>query len=200
MKLELSFFLLFVVISFNVKAQDKADNTSLEKGQWNYGLTVSPQMLFIGGLDMGGYINYEYSLPNNSTSFIVGTDIRNKWVQANISNSGLDTKSLKTHYSVNVITYGGVGYSVYSKNKQKRNSLYITGTPYFFSFKESVSTSHIENTVKENSLNFNAGILWTNSKTTKKGRITNTQFYIPILGGHLLDELRVMNFKIGFSI
>ncbi len=197
---KISFLLLFILSILKLNAQQKPDSVLLKSTQWNYGLTISPQMLFVGGLDLGVYANVEHQLSANPVSFMLGMDIRNKWYQADVSNSGLDTRSLRTNYSVNVIAYGGVGYAFNSKKKQERNSFYLMGTPYFFTFKETVNAAYIQNTSKSSSLNFNAGLLWSNSTVTKKGKIINVQFYIPILAKNLLDELRIMNIKFGLTL
>ncbi len=179
----------------NVNAQ--TDSIQFKKYQLNTGLTISPQMLFIGALDIGLYANVESHPFNNPIAVLAGLDIRNKFVQLDID--GLYTKNLKTHYSANFIGSFGLGYSFISK-KRRRNSFYITGTPYYFTFKESVKTNFIDRTSSSNSFNFNLGITWTNTKKTKRGKEIQTQFYFPFYGSHFLDEIRIMNFKIGITI
>lgn len=156
-------------------------------------------MLFLGALDAGAFSNIEYRPFGNSFTTLVGVDIRNKWLHLNVSSSGLDTRSLRSIYSIHVLTYAGLGYTLPSKSKEI-NSFYLTATPYFFTFKDKVETPFINNTAGNSSFNFNAGLTWTNSKVTKNGRRINTQFYLPIFGSHFLDELRTMSFRVGISI
>ncbi len=197
---QVSIILIFILSATLSAAQEKSDSVVLKNTQWSYGLTISPQMLFVGGLDLGVYTSVEHQLSPKPVSFILGLDIRNKWFQTNVSNSGLDTRSLKTNYSINVIGYGGVGYTFRSKNKHELNSFYLTGTPYIFTFKETVNTAYIQNTSKNSSLNFHVVLLWSNSTVTKKGKIFNTQFYIPLIAKSFSDELRIMNIKFGLTI
>jgi len=186
------------IICANVNAQEQKVD-SLPKYTWNNGISISPQMLFVGAWDIGVYSNLEYRPFGNSFTTLVGVDVRNKWLQLNVSNSGLDTRSLRSIYSINILTYTGLGFTLPTKKKET-NSIYLTATPYFFTFKDKVETPFINNTVSNSSFNFNAGLTWISTKITKKGRRINTQFYIPLLGSHFLDELRTMSLKIGISI
>ena len=190
--------LLATLIPSQVQAQSER-SSDYPRLQWNNGLTVSPQMLFVGALDVGVFSNVEIHPFGNPVALLGGVDLRNKILQLDMSNSGLDTKSLKTHYSANLIAYAGAGYSFLSK-KGELNSFYLTAAPYFFAFKETVDTPYINNTTKNSSLNFNAGLTWTSSKKTKRGRTLSTQLYFPLVGKHILDELRIMNLKVGLSI
>lgn len=194
--------LIIIVCSItviNLNAQEQQVDSLSKKYFWNNGISLSPQMLFVGALDVGVYSNFEYHPFGNSLATLVGIDIRNKWLQLNISNSGLDTKSIRSIYSINILTYAGIGFTLPTKKKET-NSFYLTANPYLFMFKEKVETPFINNTVGNNSFNFNTGLTWTNNRVTKKGKRINTQFYIPIFGGHFLDELRTASLRIGISI
>lgn len=193
------FYVLFLVTIGSLSAQSIGKDSQTNKLHWNHGFTLSPQMLFVGGLDLGVFSNIEYKPFSNAISTLVGVDIRNKWIQLDLSNSGLDTRSMKSHYNLHLLTYAGLGVTLPTQKKEK-NSLYITITPYLFAFKESAETDFINNTVNHRSINLNAGITWINSKRTKKGRTLTSQFYLPIIGTHFLDELRTMNLKVGLSI
>ncbi|MEM1220729.1 MAG: hypothetical protein AAGH79_17545 [Bacteroidota bacterium] len=165
--------------------------------QWNAGITVSPQMLFVGALDLGAFLNIETSPVDNPFTILAGIDLRNKWVQLPLNNQGLDTRSIQSNFGVHLISYAGLGYSLL--RAKNRNSFYLTATPYYFGFKETVNTPFLNNAVERGSVSFNAGITWTNTEVTKKGRVRTTQFYLPLAGSHILDELRVMNLKFGWT-
>lgn len=179
-------------------AQTQADSAS-SNVSWNAGLAISPQILFVGGLDLGAFTNLEYRPFGNAFTTLVGAEVRNKWLHLNVSNSGLATRSLSTAYSISAQTHFGLGYTLPTKQEEV-NAFYLTATPYLFSFKETAETAFINNTAGNTSLNFNVGITWSNTKTTKSGRTMNFQFYLPILGSAFLDELRTMSFRIGLSL
>ena len=102
-------------------------NLNYPEFQWNAGLTISPQMLFEGGLDLGGFLNIETSPIDNPFTIFAGIDLRNKWVQLPLSNQGLDTRSIQSNFGVHLISYAGLGYSLV--RAKKRNTFYLTATP-----------------------------------------------------------------------
>jgi hypothetical protein len=192
-----SIILLFVTLPSKLKAQ--SDSLQNQKIALNAGLTLGPQMLFLGALDAGLFCNLEANPFNKRLAFAAGFDLRNKWFHIPAGNEGFDTHSLKSSYNIIGISYLGIGASFYSKSGEK-NSFYITGTPYLFAYKESVNADYLSNTVQRNIFGFNAGITWASSKINKHGRQITTQFYIPILSRHFLDDMRYMNLKLGIQL
>lgn len=180
-------------------AQTQQADSATNNLSWNVGLALSPQILFVGGVDLGLFTNLEYRPFGNAFTTLIGAEIRNKWLHLNVSNSGLDTRSLSTAYSISANTHFGIGCTLPTK-KEEINAFYLTATPYLFSFRETVETAYINNTASNSSYNVNVGITWSNTKTTKSGRTMNFQFYLPMLGSAFLDELRTMSFRIGLSL
>jgi hypothetical protein len=193
----ISAILLLVIFPAELEAQP--DSLQNQKIALSAGITLGPQMLFIGGLDVGIFCNLEANPFNKRLAFLAGADLRNKWFHIPLGNEGLDTHSLKSTYNIIGMSYLGAGVSFYSKSGEK-NSLYLTGTPYMFAYKESVNADYLTNTVQRTVLGFNAGITWSSTKINKNGRQITTQFYVPVFSRHFLDDMRYMNLKIGIPL
>ena len=193
----ISAILLLVILPAELEAQP--DSLQNQKIALNAGITLGPQMLFIGALDAGIFCNLEANPFNKRLAFLAGADLRNKWFHIPLGNEGLDTHSLKSTYNIIGMGYLGAGISFYSKSGEK-NSLYFTGTPYMFAYKESVNADYLANTVQRTVFGFNAGITWSSTKINKNGRQITTQFYVPVFTRHFLDDMRYMNLKIGIQL
>lgn len=193
----LSAILLLVILPGKLKAQP--DSLQNQKIALTAGITLGPQMLFIGALDAGLFCNLEANPINKRLAFMAGVDLRNKWFHIPVGNEGLDTHSLKSSYNLIGMSYLGIGASFYSKSGEK-NSFYLTGTPYLFAYKESVAADYLNNTVQRSLFGFNAGLTWSSTKINKRERQITTQFYIPVFSRHFLDEMRYMNLKIGIQL
>jgi hypothetical protein len=191
-------FIVIILSGLFNCALAQIDSLKLSNYSINVGGSIGPQMAFLAALDMGAYSNIELQPLNNSLSIIGGVELRNRWFTIDIGqNAG--TKGLKTHYSLVGSGYAGVGLSFISKTKKEKNSFYLTANPYIFSYKESIINEYFDNTTPRKTRGFNSGITWSNTTISEKGRKIVTQFYLPIFGGHPLDEMRYMSLRFGIG-
>ena len=191
------FLLLLLLWQYNIFAQ--SDSLQNELFQLNAGLSINPQQLFIGSLDMGVGASIESQPANNYLSVLVAADFRNRWFTVPIAeNAG--TKGLKTHYALTGLGSAGIGICFFDKTFRKKNAFYFIVAPRFYLYKETVDNEYFENTVSRNTTGVNYGLTWSNTVISKKGKRIHTQFYLPLFGGHFLDEMKYMNLRIGLQL
>lgn len=177
------------------------DSTSADRFSVFAGFSFSPQFVFLGSLDAGPCISLEYRpFKQNNISFYAGFEARNKWFHLPIQTVGFNGKGLRSFYSINLLMPIGAGYTFVNKKKQSLNSFYAVASPVFFAYNERVTTPYFTNRVSREAAFFIYGLCWSSSKTTKKGRLFNTQFYIPVFSRHPLENLRNMTIKFSWSI
>ncbi len=190
-------FLLLLLWHCNIYAQN--DSLQHEHLQISAGLSINPQQLFIGSLDMGVGASIESQPANNYLSVLLAMDLRNRWFTVPIAeNAG--TKGLKTHYALSGLGSAGIGICFFDKTFRKKNAFYFTAAPRFYLYKETVDNEYFTNTVARNTTGVNYGLTWSNTVISKNGRKIHTQFYLPLFGGHFLDEMKYMNLRIGLQL
>lgn len=192
---------LFLLMLFYTSAILSQKDSILRKNVLiNVGISISPQLIFLAALDAGPFINLEFHpFKSHAFSFYAGLEVRNKWFHLPIQSPGFNGNNLRTFFSANILLPLGAGYSFYKRGAPVLNSFFVVASPVYFAYKERVANEHFTNTVSNQSTYMIYGILWSNSKLNKKGRRVNSQFFIPVFSRHILENLRNMTLKFGWS-